>query len=221
MRTNPCKSSPTAQRVQGPRAFGANEATCPTCIPDILPEFQRRLPTRPHKHLIAFQHKILPGLKKVARYRHRTLPLKSPNLQMKASIRSLALHGHTPDTLRKRSHARAKRSAVRLPLIFPAEMATRARCSINFPTIRSRCRSPWTFPHRLLRPSSAAEGISIISESLARDQVKPGSEAYECRRCRPVAEPRSGLPSRPQPAARRSGPHPMIRERRKPVEAAR
>src|SRR5271169_6958593 len=69
--------------VQGPVAFGANEATCLYLLPDILAEFQRRYPLVQISIYRNFSHKILQRLEDGSLdLGIVTLPLKSPNLKM-------------------------------------------------------------------------------------------------------------------------------------------
>ena len=69
--------------VQGPVAFGANEATCLYLLPDIFGEFQRRYPLVNISIYRNFSHKILQRLEEGSLdLGIVTLPVKSPNLKM-------------------------------------------------------------------------------------------------------------------------------------------
>src|SRR5437660_673007 len=135
--------------VQGPIVFGANEATCLYLLPDIFAEFQRRYPL---------------------------VPIKSPNLKM---------HHIYKDRLRFMVSSRnplAHRSKITLaevaeqPLIFPRTGFTRQVLDKLFRPYRSRLHVTMELPSigMIKRFVAADAGVSFISESFAKDQVKAG-----------------------------------------------
>jgi len=144
--------------VQGPITFGANEATCLYLLPDILAEFRHRYPLVHISIYRNFSHKILQRLEEGSLdLGIVTLPLKSPNLKMHVINRDrLRFMVSSKNPLAQRSSVTLEEIAA-APLIFPKTGYTRQVLDKLFR------------PHR-----SRDVGISIISESFSRDQVKGG-----------------------------------------------
>jgi len=140
--------------VQGPVVFGANEATCLYLLPEIL-------------------QRVEDGSADVGIV---TLPIKSPNLKM---------HHIYKDRLRFMVSSRnplAHRSKITLaevaeqPLIFPRTGFTRQVLDKLFRPYRSRLHVTMELPSigMIKRFVAADAGVSFISESFAKDQVKAG-----------------------------------------------
>jgi LysR family transcriptional regulator, low CO2-responsive transcriptional regulator len=163
--------------VQGPVAFGANEATCLYLLPDIFAEFQRRYPLVHISIYRNFSHKILQRLEEGSLdLGIVTLPLKSPNLKMHIINRDrLRFFVSTKNPLAQRSHVTLDEVAS-APLIFPKTGYTRQVLDKLFRPHRSRLRISMELPSiGMIKTFVAADvGISIISENFARDQVKTG-----------------------------------------------
>ncbi len=163
--------------VQGPVMFGANEATCLYLLPDILSEFQRRYPLVHISIYRNFSHKILQRLEDGSLdLGIVTLPLKSPNLKMHIINRDrLRFFVSTKNPLAQRRHVTLDEIAA-APLIFPKTGYTRQVLDKLFRPHRSRLRITMELPSiGMIKTFVAADvGISIISESFARDQVKTG-----------------------------------------------
>ncbi|HEY1482386.1 MAG TPA: LysR family transcriptional regulator [Candidatus Acidoferrum sp.] len=163
--------------VQGPVAFGANEATCLYLLPDILAEFQKRYPLVHISIYRNFSHKILQRLEEGSLdLGIVTLPLKSPNLKMHVINRDrLRFMVSTKNALAQRSHVTLDEIAS-APLIFPKTGYTRQVLDKLFRPHRSRLRVAMELPSiGMIKTFVAADvGISIISESFAKDQVKTG-----------------------------------------------
>jgi len=163
--------------VQGPIVFGANEATCLYLLPDIFAEFQRRYPLVQISIYRNFSHKILQRVEDGSvDVGIVTLPIKSPNLKV---------HHIYKDRLRFMVSARnplAHRSKITLaevaeqPLIFPRTGYTRQVLDKLFRPYRSRIHVTMELPSigMIKRFVAADAGVSFISESFARDQVKAG-----------------------------------------------
>jgi len=163
--------------VQGPVAFGANEATCLYLLPDILAEFQRRYPLVQISIYRNFSHKILQRLEEGSLdLGIVTLPLKSPNLKIHTINRDrLRFMVSAKNPMAQRSHVTLEEIAS-APLIFPKTGFTRQVLDKLFRPYRSRLRIAMELPSiGMIKTFVAADvGISIISESFARDQVKSG-----------------------------------------------
>ena len=163
--------------VQGPVTFGANEATCLYLLPDILSEFRRRYPLVHISIYRNFSHKILQRLEEGSLdLGIVTLPLKSPNLKMHVINRDrLRFMVSSKNPLAQRSHVTLEEIAA-APLIFPKTGYTRQVLDKLFRPHRSRLQVAMELPSiGMIKTFVAADvGISIISESFARDQVKSG-----------------------------------------------
>jgi DNA-binding transcriptional LysR family regulator len=163
--------------VQGPVTFGANEATCLYLLPDILSEFKRRYPLVHISIYRNFSHKILQRLEEGSLdLGIVTLPLKSPNLKMHVINRDrLRFMVSTKNPLAQRNHVTLEEIAS-TPLIFPRTGYTRQVLDKLFRPYRSRLQMAMELPSiGMIKTFVAADvGISIISESFARDQVKTG-----------------------------------------------
>jgi LysR family transcriptional regulator, low CO2-responsive transcriptional regulator len=163
--------------VQGPVSFGANEATCLYLLPDILAEFQRKFPLVRISIYRNFSHKILQRLEDgTLDLGIVTLPLKSPNLKMHTINRDrLRFMVSAKNPLAQKSHVTLEEIAS-APLIFPKTGYTRQVLDKLFRPYRSRLRVAMELPSiGMIKTFVAADvGISIISESFSRDQVKSG-----------------------------------------------
>ena len=176
--TNPCRWWPIAAMwCRARSSFGANEATCLYLLPDILSEFQRRYPLVHISIYRNFSHKILQRLEDGSLdLGIVTLPLKSPNLKMHIINRDrLRFFVSSKNPLAQRSHVTLDEIAA-APLIFPKTGYTRQVLDKLFRPHRSRLRITMELPSiGMIKTFVAADvGISIISESFARDQVKTG-----------------------------------------------
>ncbi len=163
--------------VQGPVMFGANEATCLYLLPGILAEFQRRYPLVNISIYRNFSHKILQRLEEGSLdLGIVTLPVKSPILKMHVINRDrLRFMVSSKNPLAQRTHVTLDEIAA-APLIFPKTGFTRQVLDKLFRPHRSHLRIAMELPSiGMIKTFVAADvGISIISESYARDQVKTG-----------------------------------------------
>jgi DNA-binding transcriptional LysR family regulator len=146
-------------------------------LPDILSEFQRKFPLVRISIYRNFSHKILQRLEEgTLDLGIVTLPLKSPNLKMHTINRDrLRFMVSAKNALAQKSHVTLEEIAS-APLIFPKTGYTRQVLDKLFRPYRSRLRIAMELPSiGMIKTFVAADvGISIISESFARDQVKSG-----------------------------------------------
>ena len=163
--------------VQGPVVFGANEATCLYVLPDIFAEFQRRFPLVRISIYRNFSHKILQRIEDGSiDVGIVTLPTKSPNLKVHHIHRDrLRFMVSTRNPLAQRSKLTLEEVASQ-PLIFPRTGFTRQVLDKLFRPYRSRIHVTMELPSigMIKRFVGADVGVSFISESFARDQVKAG-----------------------------------------------
>src|ERR1700751_2332557 len=163
--------------VQGPVLFGANEATCLYLLPDIFAEFQRCFPLVKISIYRNFSHKILQRIEDGSiDVGIVTLPTKSPNLKVHHIHRDrLRFMGSTRTPLAQRSKLTLQEVASQ-PLIFPRTGFTRQVLDKLFRPYRSRIHVTMELPSigMIKRFVGADAGVSFISESFAKDQVKAG-----------------------------------------------
>lgn len=163
--------------VQGPIVFGANEATCLYLLPDIFAEFQRRYPQVHISIYRNFSHKILQRIEDGSiDVGIVTLPVKSPNLKMHVINRDrLRFMVSSKNPLAQKARVTLEEIAAQ-PLIFPKTGYTRQVLDKLFRPYRSRLRITMELPSigMIKRFVGADAGLSIISESFAKDQVKSG-----------------------------------------------
>ena len=163
--------------VQGPVVFGANEATCLYLLPDIFAEFQRRFPLVHISIYRNFSHKILQRVEDGSiDVGIVTLPTKSPNLKVHHIHRDrLRFMVSTRNPLAQRSKLTLEEVASQ-PLILPRTGFTRQVLDKLFRPYRSRLHVTMELPSigMIKRFVGADAGVSFISESFARDQVKAG-----------------------------------------------
>ncbi len=163
--------------VQGPVSFGANEATCLYVLPDIFAEFQRRFPLVHISIYRNFSHKILQRIEEGSLdLGIVTLPTKSPNLKVHLIHRDrLRFMVSSKNPLASKSKVTLDELASQ-PQIFPRIGYTRQVLDKLFRPYRSRMRVTMELPSigMIKRFVAADAGVSIISESYARDQVKAG-----------------------------------------------
>jgi LysR family transcriptional regulator, low CO2-responsive transcriptional regulator len=163
--------------VQGPVMFGANEATCLYLLPDIFAEFQRRFPLVHISIYRNFSHKILQRVEDGSiDVGIVTLPTKSPNLKVHHIHRDrLRFMVSTRNPLAQRSKLTLEEVASQ-PLILPRTGFTRQVLDKLFRPYRSRIHVAMELPSigMIKRFVGADAGVSFISESFARDQVKAG-----------------------------------------------
>ena len=163
--------------VQGTVMFGANEATCLYLLPDIFAEFQRRYPLVHISIYRNFSHKILQRIEDGSiDVGIVTLPIKSLNTKVHHIYRDrLRFMVSTRNPLANRSQITLEEVAAQ-PLIFPRTGFTRQVLDKLFRPYRSRLHITMELPSigMIKRFVAADAGVSIISESFARDQVKAG-----------------------------------------------
>jgi len=163
--------------VQGPVVFGANEATCLYLLPDIFADFQKQYPLVHMSIYRNFSHKILQRLEDGSvDVGIVTLPIKSPNLKIHLINKDrLRFMVSTKNPLAHRSKITLAEIAEQ-PLIFPRLGFTRQVLDKLFRPYRSRLHITMELPSigMIKRFVAADAGISLISDSFARDQVKAG-----------------------------------------------
>jgi LysR family transcriptional regulator, low CO2-responsive transcriptional regulator len=163
--------------VQGRVVFGANEATCLYLLPDIFAEFQHKYPMVHVSIYRNFSHKILQRVEDGSvDVGIVTLPTKSPNLKVHHIYKDrMRFMVSTHNPLAHRGKVTLDEVAAQ-PQIFPRTGYTRQVLDKLFRPYRSRIQVTMELPSigMIKRFVAADVGISLISETFARDQVKAG-----------------------------------------------
>jgi DNA-binding transcriptional LysR family regulator len=162
---------------RGVLALGANEATCLYVLPNVFAEYLRLYPSVQVSIYRNFSHKILERLDSGAiDVGIVTLPVKMPMLKVRTIFRDrlvlmvsadnpLAQHDKVPISL-----------VVEQPLILPRTGFTRRIMDKLFRPYRDKLHVRMELPSIGMIKSfvAAGLGVSLISESFARDEVQSG-----------------------------------------------
>jgi DNA-binding transcriptional LysR family regulator len=163
--------------VQGPVVFGANEATCLYLLPEIFAEFQKKFPKVHISIYRNFSHKVVQRVEDGSvDVGIVSLPLKSPNLKVHHIYRDrLRLMVSIKNPLASRSKVSLEEVASQ-PLIVPRTGFTRQVLDKLFRPFRARVHVAMELPSigMIKKFVGADAGVSFISESFAKDQVKAG-----------------------------------------------
>ena len=162
---------------RGVLALGANEATCLYVLPNVFAEYLRLYPSVQVSIYRNFSHKILERLDSGAiDVGIVTLPVKMPMLKLRTIFRDrlvlmvsadnpLAQHDKVPISM-----------VVEQPLILPRTGFTRRIMDKLFRPYRDKLHVRMELPSIGMIKSfvAAGLGVSLISESFARDEVQSG-----------------------------------------------
>jgi DNA-binding transcriptional LysR family regulator len=162
---------------RGVLALGANEATCLYVLPNVFAEYLRLYPSVQVSIYRNFSHKILERLDSGAiDVGIVTLPVKMPMLKVRTIFRDrlvlmvsadnpLAQHDKVPISM-----------VVEQPLILPRTGFTRRIMDKLFRPYRDKLHVRMELPSIGMIKSfvAAGLGVSLISESFARDEVQSG-----------------------------------------------
>jgi DNA-binding transcriptional LysR family regulator len=164
-----------ASAPRGVLALGANEATCLYVLPDIFHAYHRLYPAVRINIYRNFSHKILQRVEDgTIDLGIATLPVKSTSLRVHPVFRDRIMLMTSP------SNPLAKMKAVRTsdiaqqPLIFPKTGSTRQLLDKLFRPYCSSLRVTMELPSvgMIKRFVAAGLGVSLISASFARDEVR-------------------------------------------------
>lgn len=162
---------------RGTLAVGANEATCLYVLPEIFAEYHRRFPQVQISIYRNFSHKVVAktedGTVDVGIV---TLPVKSPSLKVYPIFRDrLMLMTSPTNPLANHKSVRTSEMAGQ-PFIFPKTGFMRQLLDKLFRPYRSQLQITMELPSvGMIKRFVAAElGVSLISESFARDEVRAG-----------------------------------------------
>lgn len=166
-----------ASTPRGTLAVGANEATCLYVLPDVFAEYSRRYPHVQISIYRNFSHKVLEKVEDgTVDVGVVTLPVKLQSLRVHSIFRDRIL------LMTSASNPLARLKTVRTsdvaehPLIFPKTGFMRQVLDKQFRPYRSRLRIAMELPSvgMIKRFVAAGLGVSLISESFARDEARAG-----------------------------------------------
>ncbi len=169
-----------ADQSSAPRgllALGANEATCLYVLPDVFAEYHRLYPDVQITIYRNFSHKILQRVEDGSiDVGIVTLPIKSPSLKVHPIFRDRIMLMVSPSSPLARHKAVRMSEIAKQPLIFPKTGFTRQLLDKHFRPYRSGLRVTMELPSvgMIKRFVAAGLGVSLISASFARDEVRAG-----------------------------------------------
>ena len=166
-----------ATTPRGVLALGANEATCLYVLPDIFAEYHRLYPSVQISIYRNFSHKVLQKVEDGSiDVGIVTLPAKSPSLKIHPIFRDRVMLMVNPrNPLAKLKTVRMKDIAEQ-PLIFPRTGYTRQLLDKHFRPYRSELQITMelTSVGMIKCFVAAGLGVSLISQSFARNEVRAG-----------------------------------------------
>ncbi len=166
-----------ASNPRGTLSVGANEATCLYVLPDVFAEYHRLYPSVQISIYRNFSHKVLQKVEDGSiDVGIVTLPVRSPSLKVHAIFRDrLVLMVSPQNPLARHKQVRTSDIAEQ-PLILPRTGFTRQLLDKYFRPYRSRLRITMELPSvgMIKRFVAAGLGVSLISASFARDEVRAG-----------------------------------------------
>ncbi len=162
---------------RGVLVIGANEATCLYVLPAVFAEYHRLYPAVQISVYRNFSRKILQRVEDGSiDVGIVTLPVKSPSLKVFSIFRDrIMLMVSSQNPLARHKTVRLSEVAEQ-PLIFPKTGFTRQLLDKHFRPYRSRLRVSMELPSvGMIKCFVAAGlGVSLISASFARDEVRAG-----------------------------------------------
>lgn len=162
---------------RGVLAIGANEATCLYVLPEVFAEYHRLYPAVQISIYRNFSRKILERVEDGSiDVGIVTLPVKSPSLKVHSIFRDRIMLMTSPrNPLARRPSAHTSEIA-KQPLIFPKTGFTRQLLDKYFRPYRASLRVTMELPSvgMIKRFVAAGLGVSLISSSFARDEVRSG-----------------------------------------------
>lgn len=169
-----------ADQASSPRgilSIGANEATCLYVLPEVFAEYHRLYPSVQISIYRNFSHKVLQKVEdRSIDVGIVTLPVKSPSLKVHSIFRDRLMLMVSPRNPLARHKTVRTSEIAEQPLIFPKTGFTRQLLDKHFLPYRSRLRVTMELPSvgMIKRFVAAGLGVSLISASFARDEVRAG-----------------------------------------------
>jgi DNA-binding transcriptional LysR family regulator len=166
-----------ATAPRGKLTVGANEATCLYVLPHVFAEYHKHYPLVQISIYRNFSRKVLEKIEDGSLdVGIVTLPAKAPSLKTHSIFRDRVMLMVNPSNpLARHRNVRISEIAEQ-PLIIPKTGFTRQLFDKHFRPYRSRLRITMELPSvgMIKRFVAAGLGVSLISESFARDEVRAG-----------------------------------------------
>jgi DNA-binding transcriptional LysR family regulator len=162
---------------RGTLAVGANEATCLYVLPNVFAEFHLRFPSVQISVYRNFSRKVVEKVEDGAvDVGIVTLPVKSPSLRTHPIFRDRLMLMVSPSNPLARNKTVTLAEIANQPLIIPKTGFTRQLLDKLFRPYRAQLRIPMELPSigMIKRFVAAGLGVSLISSSFARDEVRAG-----------------------------------------------
>ena len=162
---------------RGTLAVGANEATCLYVLPDVFAEFHSRFPSVQISVYRNFSRKVIEKVEDGAvDVGIVTLPVKSPSLSTHPIFRDRLMLMVSPNNPLAKHKTVTPAEIADQPLIIPKTGFTRQLLDQLFRPYRAQLRIPMELPSigMIKRYVAAGLGVSLISASFARDEVRAG-----------------------------------------------
>lgn len=166
-----------ASAPRGKLTVGANEATCLYVLPHVFAEYHRHYPLVQISIYRNFSRKVVEKVEDGSLdVGIVTLPVKRPSLKSHSIFRDrIMLMVNPSNPLARQKSVRIKEISEQ-PLIIPKTGFTRQLFDKHFRPYRSNLRVTMELPSvgMIKRFVAAGLGVSLISESFARDQARAG-----------------------------------------------
>jgi DNA-binding transcriptional LysR family regulator len=166
-----------ASAPRGKLTVGANEATCLYVLPDVFAEYHRHYPLVQISIYRNFSRKVLEKIEDgTLDVGIVTLPAKGPSLKTHSIFRDRLMLMVSPTNPLARQRSVRISEIAEQPLILPKTGFTRQLFDKHFRPYRAQLRITMELPSvgMIKRFVAAGLGVSLISESFARDEVRAG-----------------------------------------------
>jgi DNA-binding transcriptional LysR family regulator len=166
-----------ASTPRGLLAVGANEATCLYVLPDIFAQYNQHYPNVQISIYRNFSHKVIEKIEDgTVDVGIVTLPVKSPSLRVHSIFRDRIMLMTSPTNPLAKLKSVTTAQIAEQPLIFPKTGFMRQVHDKLFRPYRSHLRISMELPSvgMIKRFVAAGLGVSLISESFVRDEVRSG-----------------------------------------------
>jgi len=166
-----------ATAPRGKLTVGANEATCLYVLPNVFAEYHRHYPLVQISIYRNFSRKVLEKIEDGSLdVGIVTLPAKAPSLRTHSIFRDRLMLMVSPSNPLARHRSVKISEIAEQPLILPKTGFTRQLFDKHFRPFRSQMRITMELPSvgMIKRFVAAGLGVSLISESFARDDVRAG-----------------------------------------------
>jgi DNA-binding transcriptional LysR family regulator len=166
-----------ASSPRGTLAIGANEATCLYVLPNIFADYHRHYPHVQISIYRNFSHKVIEKIEGGSiDVGIVTLPVKSPSLRVHPIFRDRIMLMTSPSSPLAKHKSVTTAQIAEQPLIFPRTGFMRQVHDKQFRPYRSSLQITMELPSvgMIKRFVAAGLGVSLISESFVRDEVRAG-----------------------------------------------